>query len=126
MSLAGRIVQATIKIHSEAQMRAGLTQLTELAIGTRDAAMGNRGTRPFTQPVRSGQRDTLGGDKTVPVTSPMQEINQSPGNLPCVKVQASVGRCRDRGLQALPLDFEPGQRLIGILKGLWLDRKSVV
>lgn len=105
-------------------MRAGMTQFTQFAIGARDAAMRGSRTGQFLQPVRCRQRDVLRCDKTVPVAAPVQEVHQGPGDLPGVLVQTGGGCGRDRGFQARPLNFEPGQRLVIPFEGFWHDSQA--
>jgi hypothetical protein len=111
VTLTDEIIQLAVDRQRPVQVLDRLAQPTEFGVCAAEAAV-NAGLRGrFAQPLRRAQRDGLDGDVAVPVSSPVQEIDQGPGELSGIKVQSSGSAGGDRVLEPLALDFEPGQRL---------------
>jgi hypothetical protein len=103
-----------------AELGVGVVEAAQQGVGVGEGAVGAGLRGRVGQAVGGGHRGTTGGGLVVPVSPPVEEGRQGPGQLPGVGVKSGSSGVVDGGQQHRALHREPIQSLLvvgGVLGG---------
>ena len=112
ISLTSKIAKGGVQAERPAQLGVALLVVAEQRVYAAEGPMNAGLAKGIARAAGGTERSTLGDKPLVQMPSPVEEVNQRPGNLPGMGIQARSGRQGDGRPQDLVLGVKPGKGLL--------------